>query len=268
MDIYSFRSYRPLLKAWLKAQPNGGRGQANRLAKELRVSTVLVSQIFGGTRTLQMDQAFGVANFLGLSAQETEYFLLLVSYENAATEPYRQYLKTQIDSAQINSSQIKNRVAKDIHLSEEARAKFYSHWHYSAVRLLSDIPATQTAETIALALGTERKRVHEILEFLVAEGLCSREGGKFKMAVRSTHLEADSPWIYSRQLQWRQRAQQKMDAAGSDALFYTGPMVLSAEDQSWIRERLVLLVREVTERARNSPSEKLACLNIDWFSVL
>jgi uncharacterized protein (TIGR02147 family) len=265
MNVFAYSDYCDLLRAWLRTLPKEGRGVAQKLAAHLRVSSVLMSQVLGGTRTLQADYAFGIAQFMGLSAGESDYFLLLVQHEYAGTAAYKEHLKKKIETQQANASEIKGRVPRDIQLSEETRARFYSHWHYSAIRLLTDLPNTQAPKAIAEALKIEIARVHEILEFLVDNKLCIRQSGRFQMAVRNTHLENESPWIYSRQLQWRQKALQSMESPRKDSLFYTGPMVLSNKDRAWVRERLVELVKEVSERVRASPSESLACLNIDWF---
>lgn len=267
MNIFTFEDYRRFLQAWLKSQPKSGRGIAQKVAAHLRVSTVLVSQVLNGTRALQLEHAYGLARFIGLSSNETDYFLLLVQHEHAGSEAFRSHLKKRIESSKEASQEIKARVSKDIQLSEQAKAEFYSHWMYSAVRLLTDVERTRTAGEISEALNVDVSKVSEILRFLVENKLCAQEGGKYKMAVQSTHLENNSPWIYSRQLQWRQLAAQKMGQSANDSLYYTGPMVLSEKDRSWARTQLVETIREITERARKSPSESLLCLNIDWFPV-
>lgn len=267
MSLYNYNNYREFIVSWLKEQPNQGRGLAQRLSKELRVSTVLISQIFNGTRTLQSDYAFGIANFIGLNTNETEFFLTLVEYEHAGTDVYKSYLKKKIEAMKGDAREVKNRVAKDIILSEEVKAQFYSHWHYSAIRLASDIPGVQTARDISEFLNIPLLKVQIILKFLVDKGLCSHEGGKYKMAVQSTHLESDSPWIYSRQLQWRQKSLQSMEVEDENALYYTGPMVISKKDVVLIREMLVKSIKEITDKARQSPSEKLVCLTVDWFAI-
>ncbi len=267
MNIYDFNESSILLRSWLKSQPKGGRGVARRLAEQLKLSTVLISQILNGTRSLKLDYAFGLAQVMHLNSDETEYFLLLVQIENASSLSFRNYLKDKKAKLQLHSRQIKPRVSKDLELSEEAKAQFYSHWHYSAVRLATDITDLQDPKRLADMLRISRARVDEILVFLTKHGLCRQEGNLFKMAIRSTHLEKESPWIYNRQMQWRQKGLQKMESDDAHSLFYTGPMVLSFEDSAWIRERLVALIRELTERVRQSPSENLACLNIDWFNL-
>jgi hypothetical protein len=173
----------------------------------------------------------------------------------------------KINHLRLSSTEIKNQVPRDIQLTEQAKAQFYSHWHYSAVRLMTDIPGKQTASEISETLNLKISTVNKILDFLVQNKLCTYQSGKYKMAAQNTHLESDSPWIYSRQIQWRQKAVQSMNQENTESVYYTGTMVLSEKDKAWVREKIIQTIREVSEQARKSPSEKLMCLNIDWFDV-
>ena len=51
-------------------------------------------------------------------------------------------------------------------------------------------------------------------------------------------------------------------------LAYTAPMTLSENDAQRIRAALADVVQNVDGIVGPSPSEKLYCLNIDWFEVL
>jgi uncharacterized protein (TIGR02147 family) len=226
-----------------------------------------VSQILNGDRALQIEYAFGITQFVALPPNEADYFLLLVQAAQAGHESFRQHLKGKIQMLRRDSSDLKKRIGSDVELTEEVRAKFYSHWIYSAVRLLTDIELSNTPQAISAQLDLPLEKVASVLEFLVDSGLCAREGGHYKIAVQNTHLESESPWIYSRQLQWRQKAMQKMDMGMKEDLYYTGPMTLSEKDRQWVRDRLGKLIQEIAERVRGSKSEKLMCLNVDWFSL-
>ena len=58
-----------------------------------------------------------------------------------------------------------------------------------------------------------------------------------------------------------------MNEEKKDSIYYTGPMVVSEKDIGWIREKLVQTIKEITDKARKSSSEKLMCLNVDWFDI-
>lgn len=56
-----------------------------------------------------------------------------------------------------------------------------------------------------------------------------------------------------------------MDAADPESLFFTCPLVCSKETATALRRKLVALIEEVLAEVKESPSEELACLSIDWF---
>lgn len=266
MTIYEFSNYKEFVLKLLKKMPKGGHGQFRKMALYLNVNSVIISQIFKGERQLTSEQALDLAEFLGLSGLETEYFVLLVQLERAGTHRLKAHFKKQLHELQEKSKDIKNRVPSQNHkLSEESKALFYSNWYYSGVRLLSSIKGFETVDTIAEELQLSRSNVKRIVTFLVDHGLCVEERGKIKMGPRLTHLEATSPLIARHHTNWRLRAIQNLEPLGKDELFYSGPMALSIEDARWVRAQIVDLIQSVVTRARDSESERLACLNIDWF---
>lgn len=268
MQIYFCETYREWIKQWMKEQPKGGHGVSLRLAEAIGVSTVLISQILNGQREMQLEHAHSAAKFMHLNKKETEFFILLVCREKAGTKELADYWSEKIDAFRSSVTQIKDQVKTDIDLNETAKAQFYSHWLYSAVRLSTDIPELKTPAQIAKKLGTNIEQVTNIIGFLVENGLCSLVNGKYKMAARSTFLDKESPWFYSRQIQWRHKAIQKMENTRDDQVFYTGPMVISKKDFTWIGENIVKkAIKNVSQKAIDSESEMLACLNIDWFPV-
>lgn len=67
---------------------------------------------------------------------------------------------------------------------------------------------------------------------------------------------------------WRVKAMERHPIfSPHDELVYTAPMTLSVTDASRIRELLADLVQKTDQIVGPSPSEKLYCLNIDWFEV-
>lgn len=266
-DVFESKTVRDFLKSWLNRQPKRGRGLPQKMAKAMGVSPVLVSQILSGTRYLQSSQAYRLANFIGLVGVELDFFLELNHLEQAGDFSLKEYHQKKLKDLKAAATHLKNRVPTDAALNEKAKAEFYSHWHYSAVRLLTDIPTMDNANAIASALHIPLERVNKIMHFLLEHGLCEKTETGFKMNAKSIHLESESPWIYSRQMQWRQKAMQAMESRNDNSLYYTGPMVLSKKDAMWIRDRLGHMIKEVIERTTQSDSEQLRCLNIDWFEV-
>ena len=267
MIFYAFNSNIAIIKAWIQSHSREGYGVANQLAKKLNISSVLMSQILSETRNLQLEKALEMAEIMGLDANEKEYFLTLTEYQNAGTDKLRKYFQKKISLLKEKFSEVRENVRNEKDLTETAKAKFYSNWLYSAIRLSTDIPELKTAKTLAEKFQVPVDEVIHILDFLVEYGLCLKEGAQYSMGVKNTHLGSGSQWLLSRQLQWRMKAQQSMEKNNSKNLYYTGPMVLSKTDIQKIREKLVNIIKDCSEIARDSNSEQLYCLNIDWFEL-
>jgi transcriptional regulator with XRE-family HTH domain len=267
--VFEFSEYRDFVRAWVKAQPNGGRGAYRRIAEELRLSTVLVSQVFKGDRHLSLEAAADLAEkVLGLTDLEQRYFLLLVSKERAGSAALQKHYEAQIAELRAKSKNLSQVVKQDAVLDDAAKARFHSDWIYSAIRLGVSIPTLSEADALAAALKIPAKQVHEAVEFLLEKGLIRQEGERLVLGPSTTHLEAESPYIWGRQVAWRTKGFQEMRKADPQKLFYTAPIVLSEEDLTWLRASVVKLIGEITERAKASDSETLVCFNVDLFRVL
>jgi hypothetical protein len=267
MELFEFDSYKKYVLAWIESKPNRGRGLFRRLAEHLRVNPVYISQTLKGPKDLSLEQGFAVCEYLGLNDLEREYFLLLIQIERAGTQALKEFHLKRLRKLRRASQDLRNRVIPETEMTEAAKAVFYSNWSYSAVRLLSGVTRFGDEPAIAARLGLPLAQVHAIAEFLVRHGLCIQEGGRLRMGPRLTHLESDSPWIKTRQIDWRVKGFERMEQKGADELFYTGPMSLSPEAFTAIRRELVRLIEEASRLVGETEPEGLACLNIDWFRV-
>ena len=91
------------------------------------------------------------------------------------------------------------------------------------------------------------------------------EEGKLAIGPSSTHLESQSPWVISHDINWRLRSVELMRWRQDDSLRYTAPMTLSAKDARKVREMIVQFLEKIDKVVEDSPSEELHCLTIDWF---
>ena len=267
ISIYNFDNPLSFLQARFAAMPKRGHGQSLRLARHLRVHTTLVSQVFRGSRQLTLEQAALTAEFLELTEAETDFFLLLTQLERAGNPALKKNLRRQLAAAKAKSEELVHRLKAEVRLREEERATFYSDWVYSAVRQLTAIPGFDSVEKIAAQLGLPRKRVKQVVDFLLATGLCVEKNGKLAVGPKSTHLEASSPWVRVHHVNWRHKAIEHVMDAEESQLHYSAPMTLSAADARKIRELIVKFLESVDSVVEPSPSEELHCINVDWFRV-
>ena len=173
-SIFEFTDYRLFIREHFASLPKAGYGQARKLAGALNIHSTLVSQVLQGIKSFTLEQAAEASRFLSLTEMETDYFLILVQMDRAGSPYLKRQLSRQIESLQKRSKELSNRLTATAKLSEEQRAVFYSSWTYAAVRQLTAIEGFQTIDSIGSRLGLSRKALHEIVDFLVASGLCKK----------------------------------------------------------------------------------------------
>ncbi len=265
--IYDSTDYKDFVQNWIKSKDKNGHGQLSRIAKHLNISSVSVSYIFNGERNLSEEQAIELAEFLGLTEIESDYFLILVQYARAGSKKLEAKYSQQIKKFQNQALKLKNRVPDHQEMDESAKAIFYSNWYFSSIRLITSIEGLQNIDAISDYLQISRVRVHEVMEFLLKYGLCVEKNGKLIMGPKRTHIESKSVLAATHHRNWRLKALDGMKNPNEEDLFFTGPMTLSVETLSKIRKELVDLISSITKSVEPSPSEVLACVNLDLFQI-
>lgn len=266
MLLFDHEDYKTYVIDRVNGSPKKGYGQYRKMAAALGISTVTVSQIFKGDRHLTLEHAYELSKYFGLSDAERRFFLQLVQIARAGTSKYRDHLKNELAALREKSKDLKTRLPVDKELSDSAKAIFYSDAAYSAVRLLTSISGYSSLDAIATRLEIPIERAGQIVEFLLAHGLCVEKKGEILMGPSRTHLESSSPYIKARQISWRLKGFERMNhSAASEDLYYTAPMALSKKAAQTVHNELMTMIQKLNAIVPSSKSEELACLNIDWF---
>lgn len=265
--IFLYTDYKKWVNETIQSMPKGGRGQYMRIVEHLSTSSAIVTQIFKGDRELTPEQAVLLSDFFGLSVFERQYFLLLVNYSRAGSHRYKKILEDEIKDLQLKAKEIKNRVPQNQELTEEAKAILYSNWYYLAIWSLTAIPGFNNIEVIIDRLKISRAKAHQALEFLKKHALVKEVDGQLVIGPTLIHLESASPNIPRHHQNWRTRAFFKYEELGKDDVVYTAPITLSKKDAHEIREKILKFISETLQVVKDSPSEELFCMCIDWFRV-
>lgn len=267
MNIFEFKNYKEYVDSWVKSKPKDGHGQYKKIADALSMSTVMISQVFNSDRHLSIEHAYELADYLGLNDLEKEYFLALVQYERAGSHKLQNHFKKIIKEVSDKSKDLKKLLPQDMELTDAEKATFHSNWYYSAIRLLTSIEGYKTVDAISEKLNLNKTLVSNVISFLLQHGLCQEKDGKYKLGPSRTHLEADSPYIKTRQISWRVKGFEKMDNKNPEQLFLTAPMSVSQEQYEKLRASISELVSELSKNVVKEKPEKLICLNVDLFEV-
>lgn len=249
--------------------PRKGRGEVSKMAEFLSIPQPQMSQILAGNRNLNLEQADLLSDYLDFTKEERNYLYTMVQIERAGRQSLKDHFIEQRNNLRESALQIGKVVSAERNLSDSDKSVFYSSWIYQAVRLLTSIENREfgSVEKISEHLRFDRKKIDEVMSFLLAKGLCIQEKNHITLGSRSTHLDISSPHLPRHHTNWRNKAIQKYDQLDVSDLIYTAPMTLSHKDYSLLREEILNLIKKVHSTVGDSKSEKLACLNIDFFSL-
>ncbi len=267
MNIFEFKNYKEFVDSWVKSKPKVGHGQYKKIADALGMSTVMISQVFSSDRHLSVEHAYELAEYLGLNDLEKEYFLALVQYERAGSFKLQNHFKNLIKQIILKSKDLKKLLPQDMELTEAEKATFHSNWYYSAIRLLTSIEGYKSIDQIAERLQLNKSIVSNVIQFLIQHGLCEEKNGEYRLGPNRTHLEADSPYIKTRQMSWRVKGFERMDNKSSEQLFLTAPMSISNDQYEKLRAKISEVMAELSKSVVKEKPEKLICFNVDLFEV-
>ncbi len=267
--LWQFDDYREYMKAFIQYQPNGGRGQAGKIAAALGIHSTLLSQILNGHRDLTMEQASLFCDYDDMSEAESDLFLNLVSLSRAGNESLRKKLRKQIEEQKNSFSEVRKRVGI-VHkkLNTYEQSVFYSSWQYSAIRMLASLEQVPDLNEMAPMLGLTRQRLTEMVDFMLEKGLLIENKGGIKMGHAKTHVDAKSQWASRHHSNWRTRRLTELDNVGDQEICFTSPFSCSAKDYKKIREIFLSAIQEAMQIIADSPSEETHVLCMDLFDMI
>ncbi len=253
------------MKDWVKNQPNGGRGIYSKIAESLRTSNAAISQIINDDRDLSLEQAAELAEFIKLNNDESDFLILLVEYGRAGSEKLKKRKLSRINTEQTKQKDLINSVPKDVTLTDDIKAIYYSSWVYTGIRNFIATAEDKSVDQLAQRFNINPEKLTQIIQFLVQHQLLLNQNGRLAVGPRKTHLESTSPWIIKHHQNWRFKSIERMQNQDQRDFFYSAPMSLSKELAEKIRLQLPDLIKQIVTEVGDSKSEVIRCLNLDWF---
>ena len=271
ISVYSTTDYKSLILDWINHPANKKSSSRKALAEALNCQTPFVSHVLNGDYHFSAEQAEACAQWMHLSEQETNYFILLVLWARAGTKSLKSHLFKQIQRIREDETVLKKKVKFENALSWENQTIYYSSWQYAAVHMALLIPQLRTLDALEDHFKIPQKRLLQIINFLLEMGLIKEENRSFKVMKPMLHLENTSTLLLQHHTHWRLKAlesfQNTQQTQQNRQLSYSGAISLSAEDFEWMKQRLSNLLKEVSDKIKDSPDEKLICLNFDCFEI-
>ncbi len=263
MTIFDFDNYRLFVKSWVKLANT--RGAYSAMAKQLGISSTMVSQVIAGEKSFSVENIFDLAQHLGLTEKEADFLFLLNDYDRAGNHRLKERVKNKMAQARREAKDLSQRLKKNLDMSPEAQSVYYSSWLFSAVRNSCTISEFQSLQALTEKLNISAEALNRVVQFLVENGLMDKDGHQIKSMGKLSHVGAKSPLVVKHHQNWRLRGFQTMDNFSEDNLFVTVPMSLSSEHAEALRKELPGLIEKITARLSKEPAQETRCLNIDFF---
>jgi uncharacterized protein (TIGR02147 family) len=268
MSIFEYKNYKKWVNFYISSMPKGGRGQYRKMSEHMRTSATIVTQVFKGERELTPEQALLLADYFALSKFESRYLVLIVNYARAGSLIYKERLHEEIIEMQERSKEIANRVKQDFKMTEEVKSIFYSNWYYLAIWSLTAINGFNDLNSICERLKINKRKAKDAIEFMIKNSIIIEDNkGRLTVGPSLLHLESSSSQIARHHQNWRLQAFRKYEELSENNLFYTAPVTLSEKDAQEMNKKILKFISESVSLIKDSPSEKLYAICLDWFEV-
>jgi hypothetical protein len=199
---------------------------------------------------LTPEQAYRAALFWSFSPRDTHYWMTLVGHNRAGTGELKSHYQKELARIRSDDADLHKRYQVGNLESQEATNRYYSHWLYSAVHMLTTIRSYQRASAIATRLN--------ISTALVQQVLCSKE---------HLHLSRTSPINAFNHALWRTKAVESALKLTQGNVHYTSTFSLGRQEIETLRQRILQWIDESRGTISTSGADELFCLNLDFFLV-
>ncbi len=264
--IFEYNSYKKFVVDLVSEMPRQGYGQYKKIAEKLGVASVNVSQVFKGDRDLQPEHIIPICDYLNLTEDDRNYFLLLVLHSRAGTFDLKNYYEQQMKSLRQKVLDTNKVIVNSKELEEQFKVKYYSHWLYAATRLLTYLPGKHSIESMANYFKIPISVMREAVDFLVNTRMIEfNKNSGYSCIPVNLSLDKDSPLKKTRHTSWRLKGIDHMNTHDPDSFFYTLNMSTSETLIEELKADLIELTKKYSQKIEGEKDETLACFNIDLF---
>lgn len=268
LRLYQAESYKEILLRYFFSDETQ-RGALSRAAEFLNCQKSYLSKAIKTEVHLTLEHAYLLAQFLGLSQIDSDYFVNLVAMERAGDKSYREFLEQKLFKLKLDHEQSLN-AANRIQVMEFSPndAIYFSSWHWMAIHFLTACAQYQNIPAISSRLGLSQDFVEKILKQLSQWGFVKNELGLWSYVSGGVHLHAASPFTNMNHYQWRTRAIQDAYFSTLDninSIHFTNVQTVSLKDFHQAKSLLLNTMAQIRELFNPSPADDLAVLTLDLF---
>jgi uncharacterized protein (TIGR02147 family) len=267
LNIFDYQKYQDFLRE-LTQGAGSTRGLQAKLAQAAGCQASYLSQALKGKVHLTEDQVMGIAEFMDFSSNQTDYLLLLLRLEKAATERLKTYLLKRVQDMRSDQLSLKHQVGPtSLHFNQEDLAVYAQSWIYSAAHILCSSP-NMTTEKIAGRLSISQTVATRTLKDLNQMGFVTKAGNFWKYGGSALHVPRESPWNKSLQQSRRELVQRSISMDENDATHFSTVFTIDEFDLAKLRAAVGSFVKKSHDTIHRSGTEVLGCLVVDLFKIV
>lgn len=260
-------NYLELLKSEVD---RGGRGAHTRLAKAIGCQGPYLTRVLQGDAHLSTEQALAAARVLGCDEEHTEYFLLLVQRDRAASGATRDFFNKRLLAIRRRIQSAKKIPGSADLLERDHRILYYSQWVYSAAHLLTSMRGHQRPEDVARDLRVSLEVARATLETLVRMRLVQKKGDLYVTNEEFMFTNTEQHLMTRYQAAWRVKALEALEyPLQKKQNHFTFLLSLNKEDLVKVHTIVRQCVRDVIQVASASKeADQTLIFNGDLFSMI
>jgi len=264
MEVFSYTQYRKLILDRLKATDS--RWSQNRLSHAAGCSPSWLTRVLSGSVQLTPDQALAIAQAFGFTDNESEYFLLLVEHERAATAALKSRLQGKMKCLREAGRDFHASIETDTLLSDGDCLIYYSSWLFPTLHaacMMRPLTHDEISELVGISPRTAAKFLSELGEM----GLVVRHADKWKSTSKKVHLDPKRPAAKIAHTLWRNLTVTHLQQGKENGLHYSAVHCISRKELENVREKLKEAILKCKKTMDDSPEETLAVLCLDLYEL-
>ncbi len=263
--IFLYDDYKTFVREVFATRENGGRGLRQRLAQFLNCQDSYVSLVLSGDRDFSIEQGEGMARFLRLDEDETEYLLNLLLVARAGTNESKRYFEKRLVRQRERYLNLRDRIKIESDLSDADKAVYYSDTLYAKLHMCMTLPGEFSVEDLSIRFREPVERIVDACRFLTRKGLVSEKGGRYSQATKFLFVDRKSPFIKQHHGGWRIDAISSIQRNRDEDLHLSMTFTLSEKDAADFRLKMAEFIDSLSSEIKNSKEEKLMALCLDYY---
>lgn len=264
---FEFDNYRNYLIDLAAFRDTIGRTRAE-LANAMNCQPAYFSQVLKGRAELTEDQGIQLCQFLSFSASDTEYFMILLRQERAATPALKRYLETQRLELLRQHGEVSGRLGvRKKALDAELSAYYSSNWLPSVIHIATSCERLQTIRQIAEHFILPEDTVEFHLRELQKYHLVEYTDDRWQYAGQSIHFPKNSTLDLQFQMSRRLLAMSTLSVQRKADLHYAVVFATDQKTFATLRARFLEMIEELHRTVEPTPSDDVYTICIDAFPV-